>query len=75
MLKKCQDHLDSVHESYWQHLSFAVWFATKLVIAGIAVIVHAICPAFCQYTGSRTIFELHDLLKARAGKSDHFHGA
>ncbi len=75
MLEKCKNHLDSVHEGYWQHLTFAVWFAGKLIMAGLAVIVHAICPAFCQNTGSRTIFELHDLLKQRAAKSPHSHDA
>lgn len=65
MLKKCHDHLDHVHESYIKHLSFAVWFGLRMIGAGVAVIVHALCPAFFQQTGSRTIFELNDLLRQR----------
>lgn len=70
MFGKCKDHLDTVHESYFEHLRFAVWFAAKLIWAGIAVILHALCPAICQTAGSQTVHELNDLLRARA-KTHH----
>lgn len=65
MLKKCQDHLDSVHESYGQHLCFATGVGLKLIGAGVASILHGLFPAIFQYTGSQTIFKLADGMKAR----------
>ena len=75
MLKKSKEHLDFVDESYWQHLSFAFWFAGRLICAGAAVIVHALCPALCQDTGSRTVFALYDVLKSRNARSAPLHDA
>lgn len=75
MMGKCKDHLDSVQESYFQHLFFATCFGVRMIGAGAAAILHGLCPAFFQYTGSRTIFALNDALKARAAKAraDHPH--
>lgn len=76
MLKKCHDHLESVHESYFQHLCFAASVGIRLIIAGIAVTLHGLFPAVFQYTGSKTIFKLHNDMKARlksTGAHDHLH--
>ena len=74
MLKKCQDHLESVHETYLQHLCFAAGIGLRLLGTGVAVILHGLFPAVFQYTGSREIFRLHDDLKARISKAgDHHH--
>ena len=69
MLHKCKNHLDSVRESYFQHLFFAVCFGGRMIGAGIAAILHGLCPALFQYTGSKTIFRLSDELKQRM--TDH----
>lgn len=72
MMKKSKDHLDSVGETYAEHMIFAFGFAFKLIGAGLAVIAHALCPAILQTTGSGTIFKLNDELRARAAqKHDH----
>lgn len=65
MLKNCQKHLHAVHESYFQHLHFAGFFGLRLIGAGFAAILHGICPAVFQYTGSKTLFALCDEIKAR----------
>lgn len=66
MLRKCQTHLDSVHESYLQHMRFACGVGLRLLGAGMAVIIHGLCPAIFEFTGSRTILKLHDHIKARS---------
>ncbi len=73
MFGKCKDHLDTVRESYFEHLRFAVWFGGKLIIAGVAVILHALFPAICQTTGSQTVYKLNDLLRDRAKSRQHHH--
>ncbi len=52
-------HPHSVDETYFQHFRFATKFAFSLFVAGIAALVHAICPALCERTASRIIKELH----------------
>lgn len=75
MFDKCQKHLHSVNESYFQHLYFAACFGLRMIGAGMAAILHGLCPAVFQYTGSKTIFALNDELKARMQKADgHTHG-
>ena len=71
MIEKCQKHLDGVNESYFQHLGFAVCFGLRMVGAGLAAILHGLCPAVFQYTGSKIIFKLNDELKARANTHHH----
>ncbi len=71
MLKKCHEHLHSVHESYFRHLGFAACFGFRMIGAGIAAILHGLCPAIFQYTGSKTIFALNDELKSRLQNQDH----
>lgn len=75
MIDKCKSHLESVHESYFKHLYFACCFGLRMIGAGCAAILHGLCPAIFQYTGSKTIFALNEELKARAAKAqtDHPH--
>jgi len=71
MFKKCHDHLDTVHESYFRHLGFAACLGLRMIGAGLAAILHGLCPAVFQHTGSKTIFALHDRLKARLDGHNH----
>lgn len=68
MLDKCKHHLDTVRESYLEHLCFAVQFGLRMMGAGLAAIVHAICPAVFEHTASRILFALHDEVRARQAK-------
>jgi len=58
-------HPQSVGESYFQHLRFACWVASKLIWAGIAALIHALIPAFHQKTASKIIIELSELVQPR----------
>ncbi len=65
MLHDCQKHLESVHESYFQHLKFATCFGLRMIGGGLAAILHGIFPAIFEHTGSKTLFALNDELKNR----------
>jgi Family of unknown function (DUF6356) len=53
-------HPASVGESYLEHLHSATSFAVRLVIAGLACLVHGLLPWTFTRTGSNAIRELHD---------------
>jgi hypothetical protein len=55
----CQ-HPASVGESYGQHLLRASGFGVRMMLAGIACLVHGIFPFLFERTGSRAISELND---------------
>ncbi len=65
MLKLFTDHPASVGENYWQHLAMAFGFSFKLLIAGLACLLHALFPFLCVKTGSRMIDELHARMLAQ----------
>ena len=58
-------HPASVGENYWQHMGTALSFAGKMLYGGGAALVHAVFPALCTNTTSRTIVQLHKRVMAR----------
>lgn len=58
LLRAFTDHPASVGEGYWQHLAFALGFAAKLLLAGLAALVHAVLPFLFKTTASRMIAEM-----------------
>ena len=60
-----QKHLASCNESYIEHLINAALFGAKLVIAGIACIVHAILPFLFVNTASARVRILNEELRSR----------
>ena len=59
------EHPASVGESYLQHLRVALGFSGRLLLAGMACLVHAIFPFLCAHTGSNSILELHERMVSR----------
>ncbi len=53
------EHPQSVEESYFEHLLFALKFSGKLFFASLAALIHALIPSFCEKTASNTISDLH----------------
>ena len=58
------DHPRSVGESYWEHMGVALSFAGRLMLAGLATLVHSVLPFLMVGTGSRMITQLHDSMVA-----------
>ena len=54
------DHPASVNETYFGHMAFAGWFASKLFMAGGAALVHAFLPFLFETTASRIVRELSE---------------
>jgi hypothetical protein len=52
-------HPQSIGESYFKHLQFATVFGIKMIMGGLACLLHGIFPFVFQSTGSRIILELH----------------
>jgi hypothetical protein len=65
MIKKSCDHLHHVHESYFEHMSFAVGFGLRMIAGGIGAVMHGLCPAIFQCTASTTVKSLHEKMTER----------
>jgi hypothetical protein len=53
------EHPASVGETYREHMSRAAWFGTRMMLGGMACMVHAVLPFLFVRTGSRAIAELN----------------
>lgn len=65
MLKKSKNHLESVSESYFEHMAFALQIGFCMIAGGAATVLHALCPGVFQHTGSLTIARLQQKIAAR----------
>jgi hypothetical protein len=66
------EHPAAVGESYGTHARHAAGFGLRMVLAGLACLVHAVLPCAFVSTGSRTVAALHARMaprSARAGAS------
>ena len=66
------EHPASVGESYLEHMGVAFAFGSRMLIAGVACLLHGLFPFLFTKTGSRTVTELHEQMVAkrvRAGRA------
>jgi hypothetical protein len=49
------EHPATVGETYSEHFVFAISIGSRMVVGGLACMLHAVLPEFCKTTGSRTI--------------------
>ncbi|MEW9807219.1 DUF6356 family protein [Mesorhizobium marinum] len=63
------EHPASVDESYFGHMAFAAWFASRLFMAGGAALVHAVLPFLFETTASRIVRELYERTSNRKAHS------
>jgi hypothetical protein len=54
------DHPASVDETYFGHMAFAGWFASKLFLAASAALIHAFLPFLFETRASTIIRELYE---------------
>ncbi len=70
LLRGSREHLAAVGEGYGAHLRFAALVGAMLAAAGLACLLHALVPALCRSTASRTISRLHRLLQDRSALAE-----
>jgi hypothetical protein len=58
-------HPESLGESYGEHLAAASSFGARMILAGIACMLHGLMPFLFSRTGSRAIIELNERMLAR----------
>lgn len=63
-------HPRTVGESYLQHSAFAFRIASRLLLAGMAALLHAIVPCLCETTASRIILAMNADIVARRAKAN-----
>jgi hypothetical protein len=64
-------HPRDVGETYVEHLAAAGGFGVRMVVGGVACMIHAVVPALFITTGSGTVKRLYELMVAkRAAKRD-----
>jgi hypothetical protein len=54
------DHPASVGETYVQHMGSASFFGSRMILAGLACMLHGLLPFLFTSTGRRTIEVLHE---------------
>ena len=64
-IKWFTEHPATVGETYFGHLFKASAFGVRMLIAGIACILHGLFPFLCVTTGSDAMKSLHDEMCAR----------
>lgn len=62
-------HPASVGESYFGHLLTAATFGLRMVVAGIACLLHGLFPFLFVTSGSDTVRELHAEMAARCERA------
>jgi len=54
------DHPEAVGETYGEHFVVASSFGSRMIVAGIACMLHGVFPFLFVTTGSKTVRHLHD---------------
>ncbi len=64
-------HLDTVDETYFQHLTHAATFSGWMALGTVFCLVHAVFPFLFERSGSRIIEKLHDRMVVNRAKLSH----
>ena len=59
-MSRVKAHLQSVNESYFQHMQHALSFTLALSYGALCCLVHAFIPSLFERQGSTIVRQLHD---------------
>ena len=62
MIKKSKEHLNSVNESYFEHMSIATNVGFKMLSGGLMALIHGIVPGIFQTDASNKIKEIYEFI-------------
>ena len=65
MIKKSQEHLNSVNESYAEHMSAAFKVCSKIIASVFMVLIHGLIPAIFERNASNRIKELYNFINQK----------
>ena len=65
MIKKSKEHLNSVNESYFEHMNIATNVGLKMLSGGLMALVHGIVPGIFQTDASNKIKELYEFINKK----------
>jgi predicted transcriptional regulator len=60
MFNKIKKHLELANKGYFKHMMFAMKIGLKCLLSFVTAFVHAINPAWFEYTTSRRIKRMND---------------
>ena len=63
MFDKIKGHLKLANKSYFEHMLFAMKIGLKCLWSFVTAFVHAINPAWFEYTTSKRIKRMNDLFQ------------
>ncbi|MEX0964630.1 MAG: DUF6356 family protein [Pseudohongiellaceae bacterium] len=61
-------HLNSVNESYFQHMRHALSFTVDMLLGAICCLVHAVFPFLFEDAASQIVHRLHDRMVVNRAK-------
>ena len=64
------EHLRSINKSYYVHLKDAFYYGLRLLIGGLAAIIHAIFPFIFTSVASDTVNDLHKMNAKKLNKDN-----
>ena len=62
MIKESKKHLNSVNESYFEHMCIATNVGFKMLSGGFMALLHGIVPGIFQTDASNKIKELYEFI-------------
>ena len=65
---KWNSHLNSVDESYFQHMRHALSFALEMTVGAFCCLIHAFFPFLCESAGSQIVNRLYDRMVVNRAK-------
>lgn len=61
-------HPQSINETYGEHFRYASVMGLRLVGAGLACVIHSLCPFWFENTASDTVNAIHAEVASRKNK-------
>ena len=65
MIKESKKHLNSVNESYFEHMSIAANVGFKMLSGGFMALIHGMVPGIFQTDASNKIKELYEFINKK----------